>query len=197
MTQTASNIVMPGPVLVYIAPHSTSALQTAPAATILKGTAWGGTFVEVGYTKGGAVLKTETEQLAVEVDQVNAPVVDFITKQSATIEFQASEATLTNIKQALGYGTITTGSTESSFGVAGTEGFPLYYTVGFESFGPVATPSSAKYRRCIIWKARVAGSIEMKADKAEEQVLQFTLEARYEPQAASTERLYKVADYQV
>lgn len=197
MTQTAGNIVMPGPVMVYIAPHSTSALQAAPAATILKGTAWGGTWVEVGYTKGGAILKTETEYLEVEPDQVNAPVVDFITKQSATIEFQASEATLTNLKQSLGYGTITSGSTESSFGVAATEGFPLYYTVGFECFAPGATAASAKYRRCILWKARVAGSIEVKADKAEEQVLQFTLEARYEPQATSTERLYKVTDYQV
>jgi hypothetical protein len=194
VTQTASNIVMPGPVLVYIAPHSTSALQAAPANTIAKGTTWGGNFVEVGYTKGGALLKTETEYLGVEVDQANAPVVDFITKQSATMEFQASEVTLANIKQALGYGTITSGSTESTFGVAGTEGFPLYYTVGFECYAPGASSSAAWYRRVIIWKARVAGSIEVKADKAEEQVLQFTLEARYEPQATSTERLFKVID---
>jgi len=194
VAQSATNIVMPGPVLVYIAPHSTSALQAAPANTIAKGTTWGGNWVEVGYTKGGAILKTETEHLAVETDQVNAPVVDFITKQTATMEFQAQEVTLTNLKQSLGYGTITTGSTESTFGVAATEGFPLYYTVGFESYAPGASASAAWYRRVILWKARVAGSIEVKADKAEEMVLQFTFEARYEPQATSTERLFKVID---
>jgi hypothetical protein len=185
---------MPGPVLVYIAPHSTSALQGAPANTIAKGTTWGGTWVEVGYTKGGAILKPETEHLTVETDQVNADVVDFITKQRATMEFQAQEATLTNLKQALGYGTITTGSTESSVGVAGTEGFPLYYTVGFECFAPGASSSASWYRRVIAWKCRVAGSFEVKADKAEEQAFQFAFDARYEPQAAATERLFKVID---
>lgn len=196
MTQTASNIVTPGPCLIYIAPYSSSALEAAPANTISKGTAWAGNWVEVGYTKGGVVIKPEVEHLSVSPDQVNAPVVDFIVGQTATVSFVASEGTLTNIKQALGFGTVTTGSTESTLGVSATDGIPTYYTIGFEQYAPGATSSSAKYRRVIGWKALPKAEVELKADKAEEQSIAYTFELRYESQATSTERLFKIIDRQ-
>jgi len=194
VAQTVGNIVLPGPCKVYIAPYSSSALETAPANTVAYGTAWGGGWVEVGYTKGGVVLKPESEQYTVEMDQVNAPLTDFITKQMATVSFAAGEATLTNIKQALGYGTLTSGSTESTLGVSATDGISTYYTVGFEQYGPGATSSSAKYRRIIVWKALPKTEQELKADKNEEQLTAYSFEARYEAQAAATERLYKIID---
>lgn len=194
MTLTAGNIVLPGPVKVYIAPYSDASLQDAPANSIAYGTAWGGTWVEVGYTKGGALLKPETEHLTVEVDQVNAPVVDAITAQRASVTFAASEATLTNIKQSLGYGTSTSGSTESTLGVSGADYFPTYYTIGFEQYAPGADSGDSWYRRVIVWKALPKTELELKADKAEEQVVAFNFEARYESQASATERLWKVID---
>lgn len=194
MTLTVGNIVLPGPVKVYIAPYSASSLESAPANSIAYGTAWGGNWVEVGYTKGGALLKPETEHLSVEVDQVNAPVTDAITAQRGTVTFAASEATLTNIKQALGYGTITTGSTESTLGVSATDYFPTYYTIGFEQYAPGADSGDSWYRRVIVWKALPKSDLELKADKAEEQVVAYNFEARYESQATSTERLWKVID---
>jgi hypothetical protein len=120
MTQTTSNIVLPGPVLVYVAPASTA----APANTVAKGTTWGGSWVEVGFTKGGAVLKTDVTKYESVMDQYNAPVKDFITEQHATMTFAVGEATLTQIKQATGFGTVTTGSTESTFGVGAVDGIP-------------------------------------------------------------------------
>jgi len=194
VAQSINNIVIPGPAVVYIAPHSTSALQAAPAATILKGSEWAGTWVEAGYTKGGVQLQTSVEALNVEVDQVNAPVTDFITSQKATISFACTEATLANMRQALGFGTITTGSTESKLGVSAADGIQTYYTIGFEQFAPAASASSARYRRIIGWKARPTGEVELKADKTEEQAIAFTFELRWEPQAAASERLFAMID---
>lgn len=192
MAQTVSNIVLPGPCLVYIAPYSSSALESAPANSIAKGTAWGGNWVEVGYTKGGVVLQANTEAFAAEYDQVNAPVHDIITKQEGTVTFAAGEATFTNIKQALGYGTVTSGSTEDTFGVSAADVFPTYYTVGFEVYGK--GNSTSKYRRAIIWKAKPVGEVELAGRKDEDQVVASQFEARYESQATSTERLWKLIE---
>jgi hypothetical protein len=194
VTQTVGNIVLPGPCKVFIAAYSAASLQTAPASSVAYGSDWGGTWTEVGYTKGGVMLKPEVEHLSVEVDQVNAPVADAIISQTASVTFAAAEATLTNIKQALGYGTVTSGSTESTLGVSGADYFPTYYTVGFEQYAPGADSGDSWYRRVIVWKALPKGEIELKADKGEEQLVAYTLEARYETQAASTERLWKVID---
>jgi len=190
MTQTVSNIVLPGPVMVYVGPASTA----APANTITKGTAWGGSWVEVGLTKGGALLKTDTEKYEVMVDQYNAAVKDFITKQEASITFAASEATLTNLKQALGYGTITSGSTESTLGVGAVDGIPTNYAVGFECYAPGATSSASWYRRVIIWNGSVQGGIEMKAEKGEEMVMQYEVKALVDTSQSAAERLFKVID---
>lgn len=197
MTQTVGNIVLPGPCKVYIAAHSTSALESAPASSVAKGTDWGGGWAEVGYTKGGVTLKPETGYLEVEVDQANAPVADSIISQRGQVTFVASEATLTNIKQAMGQGTLTSGSTESTLGVSGTDHFPTYFTVGFEIYAPGATSSASKYRRAIVWKARPGGEVELKGEKSEEQLVAYSFDARYEAQATATERLWKLIDRQV
>lgn len=192
MAQTVTNIVLPGPCLVYIAPYSSSSLEAAPANSIAKGTAWGGNWVEVGYTTGGVSLQASTEHLTVSMDQVNAPVTDFIVGQSGSLTFAAGEATRTNLKQALGYGTLTEGSTESTLGVSATDAFATYYTVGFEVYGPGA--ASARYRRCIVWKALPKGEFEIAGKKDEAMTVGYSFEARHEAQATSTERLWKLID---
>lgn len=196
MTQTASNIVLPGPCLVYIAPYSSSSLEAAPTSSIAKGTAWGGNWVEVGYTQGGVVLKPEVEFVSPDFDQVNAPIVDGIVSQKGMVTFAAGEATLTNIKQAMGFGTVTSGSTESTLGVSATDFFPTYYTIGFEQYAPNANASSLKYRRAIVWKALAKSELEISAKKDEPQLVAYSFEARYESQATSTERLWKLIDRQ-
>ena len=188
------NVTLTGPAKIYIAAYSASALEAAPTHSIAYGTTWGGNWTDVGWTKGGVTLKPETEHLTVEVDQVNAPVADFITAQRGTFSFVSSEATLTMLKQAMGVGTITTGSTESTLGVSGTAGFPTYYTIGFEQYAPGADSGDSWYRRVIVWKALPKTEFELKAEKTEEQLVAMQFEARYESQATSTERLWKVID---
>jgi hypothetical protein len=182
---------------VYIAPYSSSALEAAPANSVAKGTAWAGNWVEVGYTQDGVMIKPEVEHLSVMSDQVNGPVKDFITSQTATVSFVALESTLTQIKQAMGFGTVTSGSTESTLGVTATDGIPTYYTIGFEGYAPDASSSSAFYRRVIGWKALPKAETELAVKRDEEQKIAYTFELRYEPQATSSERLFKVIDREV
>ena len=190
MTLTSSNIVLPGPVKIYVGTAST----TPPADTIAKGTAWGGSWVEVGFTKGGAVLKPETEKYSVEVDQYNAPIKDFIVKQTAQMTFAVAEATLTNIKQAMGYGTITAGSTESTLGVGAADGIPTYNAFGFETYAPGATAANSWYRRYIIWIGSAQEGPELKGDKGEEQLVSYSVTALVDPSQSASERVYKVID---
>lgn len=190
MAQTVSNVVIAGPVLVYVA----TAGEAAPAASIAKGTAWGGNWVEVGFTSGGVELQVETEKFAVETDQYNAPVKDFITKQEATFKFQALEATLTNLKQAMGYGTITSGSTESTLGVSAQDGIPTAYAFGFEGFAPGATSSASYYRRIIIWNGSPQQPGALSHTKDGVVTVEYNVRALAYPSATASERLFKVID---
>lgn len=176
MTQTASNIVLPGPVLVYMAAASTA----EPANTVAKGTAWGGSWTEVGFTKGGVVAKPTWEKVVVTSDQTNARVKSFLTQVGIEITFAAQESTLTNIKQALGFGTLTSGSTESTFKVAGTEGWPTNYAIGFECFAPGATSSNGYYRRLVVFNGSMEEGPELKSAKEEEMLVAFKLVGEYD-----------------
>jgi hypothetical protein len=190
MSVTTSNIVIPGPVIVYVAPASTA----APANTVAKGTTWGGSWVDVGATMDGCTLTVSTEKFEVMVDQYNAPVKDFITAQNAEMKFTAGEATLTNLKQALGYGTVTSGSTESTLGVGAVDGIGTNYSFGFECYAPGATSSASWYRRIIIWNGspREVGDIEGKKDGV--MGVQYSVKAIVDTSQTATERLYKVID---
>jgi len=190
VTLTVSNVVLPAPVRVYIGPESTA----APANSISKGTAWGGSWVEVGLTEGGATLKTEVEKYEVMVDQYNAPVKDFITKQTAQITFAVAESTLTQLKQAIGFGTVTSGSTESTLGVAATDGIPTYYAVGFEIYAPGATSSNSWYRRVIIWKGSPQAGVELKGEKGDKLMVSYEVNALVDTTQSASEQLFKIID---
>jgi len=191
VTQTVNNIVVAGPVMVYV---SSSVGEAAPANSIAKGTAWGGGWTEVGFTQDGVELEIETEKFEVVTDQYNAPVKDFITGQNMSFKFNAAEGTLTNLKQALGYGTVTSGSTESTLGVSAQDGIPTNYAVGFEGYAPGATSSAVYYRRVIIWNGSVQGNFSLSAKKDGVQTVEYTVKAFPYPSATSTERLWKVID---
>ena len=94
----------------------------------------------------------------------------------------------------MGFGTITTGSTESTFGVGAVDGIPTNYAVGFECFAPGASSGSAWYRRVIIWNGSPRSGNEMKADKGEEMMVSYEVKALVDPSQTATERLYKVID---
>lgn len=190
MAVTTSNIVIPGPVVMYVGPAST----TAPTSSIAKGTAWGGSWVDVGATMDGVEVSISTEKFEVEIDQYNAPVKDFITKQGVEFKFNVAEATLTNLKQAIGYGTVTTGSTESTLGIGAVDGIGTNYAFGFECFAPGATGSNSWYRRFIVWNGspREVGNLEAKKDGV--MGVTYNITALVDTTQAASERLFKIID---
>ena len=187
---TVNNIVVGGPVLVYVAPASTA----APANTIAKGTDWAGSWVFAGGTIDGVTFSIQTEKFEVSVDQYNAPVKDFITAQGVTAKFNVAEGTLTNLKQAFGYGTVTSGSTESTFGISGADGIGTNYAFGFECYAPGSTASASWYRRFIIWNGspRQIDDVVMKKDGV--MGVGYNVEALIDTTQTASERLIKVID---
>lgn len=187
-----TKIAIPGPVKIYHAPYSASALETAPADTVNYGVAWGATWVDLGYTEGGAMFKASSSGYNVVPDQVNAPIAAGITEQSGTVEFTILESTLANMKIAMGYGTITAAANEDKIGVSGTDVFPTFSTLGLESLAQGSDATTSKYRRLILHKVKPVGEVEMGFNKDGAVVVKFEGEVFYEAQATASERLYKL-----
>lgn len=195
MTYDVENIVLPGPVRVLIAPWVSGNIEAPPASSVAYGDAWGGDWVDVGATQGGANMKVEEETYSVTIDQQKQPVADRKVSEVATIEAVLVEATLANIKKALGLGTITVGSTVTSFGSDGEETLPTYLTIGLEHYGPGSIAGTPKYRRTFIWKAMPKPAVELKSAPNEEQRIASRFEARYEADAPSGyKKLYHFED---
>jgi hypothetical protein len=195
MTPNVENVVLPGPVRVFLAPWVEGSIETPPADTVAYGDAWGGDWVDIGYTKGGGTVKIAEEAYSVQADQQKQPILDRKTSENATVEVVMLEATLANLKKAIGLGTITVGSTVTSFGSDGDETQPTYLTVGLEHYGPGSSPGAPKYRRTFIWKAMPKPNAELKSAPNEEQVIASMFEARYEANApAGYKKLYHFED---
>jgi len=195
MAYDVENIVLPGPVRVMIAPWVAGAIQTPPASSVAYGASWGGSWVDVGATQGGAMLKVEEETYSVQIDQQKQPVADRKISEVATVEAVLVEATLANIKKAMGLGTITVGSTVTSFGSDGEETLPTYLTIGLEHYGPGSIAGAPKYRRTFIWKAMPKPAVELKSAPNEEQRVASRFEARWETDApAGYKKLYHIED---
>lgn len=195
MTPSVDNVVLPGPVRVFIAPYVANAIEAPPANTVAYGASWGGNWVDIGYTKGGGNIKIDEEVYSVTADQSKTPILDRKVGETATLEAVLLEATLENLHTALGIGELTIGSTVTSFGSDGDETQPTYVTIGVECFGPGSTPGAPKYRRAFMWKAMPKPSVELKTDRNEEQQIASVFEARPEPNApAGYKKLYHYED---
>jgi hypothetical protein len=189
------NIVLPGPVRVLIAPWVSGTIEAPPANSVAYGDDWGGDWVDVGATQGGAVMKVAEETYSVTIDQQKQPVADRKISEVATVEAVLVEATLANIKKAMGLGTITVGSTVTSFGSDGDETLPTYLTIGLEHYGPGSIAGEPKYRRTFIWKAMPKPSVELKSAPNEEQRVASVFEARREADAPEGyKKLYHIED---
>lgn len=190
MAVTVSNLVLPGPCRVYVGPASTA----APASSIAYGAAWAGSWVDVGATVGGVVAQIGLANLSVVVDQYNEAVAEMRIQDSIKVNFAAGEATLTNLKQAMGIGTLTTGSTESTFGVSGADTFVVPYAVGFETYAPNASSSSLKYRRLIVWKAVQTDAPALEGKKEQLQMVAYAVKGLIDTTQSASEQLWKLID---
>ena len=71
------------------------------------GAAWGGNWINVGYTTAPLALNYERELFELEVEQVTLPIKGLITKETAMAETTLAELTAANLRLAFG-GTVTT-----------------------------------------------------------------------------------------
>lgn len=198
MSFDVENIVLPGPIRMFIAPWAEGDIVTPPTSAIAYGGDWSGAdadWTEVGATQGGALLKVMEEVYSVQIDQQKQPVADRKISEVASLEAVLVEATLENIKKAMGLGTITTGSTVTSYGSDGDETLPTYLSIGLEHYGPGSIAGTPKYRRTFIWKAMPKPAVELKSAPNEEQRIASVFEARREEDAPSGyKKLYHIED---
>lgn len=136
--------------------------DTFPAATVAIGGDVGGSWRFVGFTQGGVRLTINRQFNPIKVDQLTIPVTRIVTESSEMIETTFVETTLTNIKDAIGRGTIATTAPVGA-SPTGTPGNDLltipatttltYVAVMFEGIAP---PVSAGLPRRVLFPAALA-----------------------------------------
>lgn len=126
----------------YIAAYNASSLEALPADTVARDGSWAGNWVDLGYT-GGIQYAISNEHRHVEVDQSTIEVMSRVTKQDVTVELTLKQASVENIKYALGFGTL---STSGSSGVLTVGNNPTLseYTLGIEGPSPDEDPTAAQ-----------------------------------------------------
>ena len=150
----------------YIAAYASSP-EALPADTVARDGAWGGTWTSLGYT-GGIQYSVSNEHRHVEVDQSTIEVMSRVTKQDVTIELTLKQASVENLKYALGFGTL---STSGSSGVltVGNNPATVEYTLGIEGPSPDDNPTSAQ--RIIFYRVVPTSEPEQVFSKDEETVV--------------------------
>lgn len=153
--------ILAGPVRVFIGAAATAATpDVLPADTVLFGAAWGGTWREVGYTTedGAHVLLGQTYNEVVTA-QERVPVLQLFAAAADRVSFAALEATLANIRDAIGRGAITTvapGAQPGHDDLTLTDPATVrYVAVGLEG---VAPPNDKSNPRRVIFPVALAVS---------------------------------------
>lgn len=151
----------------YIAPYVSSSVEALPADNVARDGSWGGNWVGLGYT-GGIQYTVSNEHKHVEVDQSTIEVRSFVTKQDVSIELTLKEASVENIKYALGFGTL---STSGSSGVLTITNNPTKteYTLGIE--GPSPDDSATAAQRIIFYRVVPVSEPEQVFSRDEETIV--------------------------
>lgn len=183
----SSNNIVLGAGTVWLHATIGSAL---PADTVAKGGAWGGSWVDLGYT-GGVSASISDERHHVEVDQSTMEVRSFITKQAASVSVTLKEATLANLKYALGHGSLsTTGSTAVL--TLGDNASLSEYSIGVEGQSPNA---SAAFRRVQLYRCVGEPDVELAFSREEEQMYTATFKALLHTSGSAGDNVMQIRDY--
>jgi len=171
----------------YIAAYAASSVEALPADTVARDGAWAGNWIDLGYT-GGIQYGVSNEHRHVEVDQSTIEVFSRVTKQDVTIELTLKQATVENIKYALGFGTL---STSGSSGVLAVGNNPTLteYTLGIE--GPSADDAPTAAQRIQFYRVVPTSEPEQAFSKDEETVVVV----RFKALLHGTGSIYQVRQY--
>jgi len=183
MAGNAANVQQSRDFLMYQEPYS--AANTMPADSAW-GTAWGGSWVDVGYTDGGLRFNVAPTFADVHVDQAIDPVLVVPTGRDVRLAGNLAEFTTGNFKIATGQGTIST--VAASSGVRGhtdlafdntlvltylTSGFDVHASGDGESFRPVA------------WRAQPRGTPQVQFSATTKAMVPFELQCFPDPNNAN------------
>lgn len=157
----------------YIAAYSSGSVEALPSDSTARDGAWGGAWVDLGFT-GGVQYALANEHRHVEVDQSTIEVMSRVTKQDVTVELTLKQASVENIKYALGFGTL---STSGSSGVLAFGHNPTLteYTLGIE--GPSADDDPTKAQRIQLYRVVPTSEPELMFSREEETVVAVRFKA--------------------
>jgi len=177
---SVTNLIQ-GPGKLYLA-----AFGATEPADIDVGTVPDVDWTDVGYTKDGVELAIEQEYSELEVDQlVDVPGRRLILRD-LKVTTNLAEATLANLKLAMGGGTEDTGVGFESFEPLTPSGEPSYIALIIDGLAP-----NGLVRRVIIRKSLQIGSIEFAYAKDEQTVFAVEFGAHY---VSSVVAPYKIVD---
>lgn len=175
MAQTTASVVI-GRALVYIG--TANAVTAVVADTVAAGTAWGGSWVELGHTKSGATVTISKDVYSLDSDQINVDLLAVPTHETYSITLNLLESTLSNLKRATSMGTLATSGSTEVLDFGGATSLDTY-SIGLEgkSRSTGSGFSYGGYRRAFIWKAYATGDVEVKMAKDGETFYAVTFKA--------------------
>lgn len=167
MAVTASNLVL-GSATLYIGAFG--AVEPADAKTA-PAVAW----TDLGGTTDGVTISVAPEYTELAVDQVIDRVGSRLTSRSITVQTNLAEATLENLKIALGGGTVTSASGKKTFDLdIANSGEPAYQALLIDGVAP-----GGKKRRIIVRKALSTDNVEFAYSKDGQTVYSVTFTAHF------------------
>ena len=190
----SANIVVAGNLRMYIAAAGTDAPLSTGVGAVAYGEAWAAPWVEIGHTTEGLSKKHEIETLKRTSDQVRGTVRTFITGETMTLATKMLEATLANIKRAVGYGSLTLGVDENILAFDGDASVLEEFAFGVEGLAPGSTAAAPLFRRLVVPKANVDPNVEIGFQQSETYEVPFSLEALADPTAPVGKRFYRYID---
>jgi hypothetical protein len=147
----------------YIGAEGTS----GPADTVPFGTDWSTgipAWYHPGYSQDGLTLQVDRKEKRHKVDEISSPAVITVDETTMKVLFKFAEATLENLRYAVGGGTITT--VAASTGVIGKKTLKIsenldVVTLGFEGKNP-----QGFFRRVVIPRVVSVGKIKTEWDRS-------------------------------
>lgn len=186
MSNYAYTIIGAGNLLI-----ATSVAQALPADTVAKDTFGSWTsWTHLGYTQG-VQANIGAEFKEIEVDQSTVAVRRYLTKQTVEIEATLAEATLANLKYALGYGTLSTSGSTAVLQLGDNPSL-TEYSLAMEGQSPNA---AAAFRRAQIYRCTPTSDIELVMSREDQTLWKVKFSALLHTAGSSGNNLMQVRDY--
>lgn len=165
--------------------------QALPADTVAKDTFGSWTsWTNLGYTQG-VQAKIGYDVKEVEVDQSTIGVRRYVTKQEVMIEATLAEATLANLKYALGFGSLSTSGSTAVLTI-GDNPTLTEYSIAVEGQSPNA---AAAFRRAQIYRVTPQSDIELVMAKDDQTLWKATFQALLYTSGAAGNNVMQIRDY--